>query len=86
MDNIIDYTKAVALLEMYYEDVESIDLIVGSLLEPLVPDGMIGETSRCILADGFFRIRYGDRFFCDVQGQPGSFTDGIMLITLEFIK
>jgi hypothetical protein len=69
--------KAIGLLKLYYEDVASIDLIVGSLLEPIIPGAWFGETTRCILADGFYRIRYGDRFFCDVQDQPGSFTDGI---------
>ncbi|XP_025418034.1 peroxidase-like [Sipha flava] len=66
---------AIGLLKLYYEDVASIDLIVGSLLEPIIPGAWFGETTRCILADGFYRIRYGDRFFCDVQDQPGSFTD-----------
>lgn len=52
------------------------DLLVGCLLEPMVDDSMVGETTRCVLADGFYRLRYGDRFFCDVEGQPGSFTPG----------
>jgi len=51
-------------------------LLVGALLEPLADDAMVGETARCIIADGFFRIRYGDRFFCDVKDQPGSFSKG----------
>lgn len=53
------------------------DLIVGALLEKLAGDGMVGETARCIIADGFYRLRYGDRFFCDVEGQPGSFSQGM---------
>jgi len=47
------------------------------LLEPLANGSMVGETARCITADGFYRIRYGDRFFCDVKSQPGSFSTGI---------
>lgn len=58
-----DYMKGVALLESYYEDVADIDLVVGSLLEPIIPGAWVDETTRCILADGFYRIRYGDRFF-----------------------
>jgi len=65
------------LLKQYYDSVEDIDLLVGALLEPRVDGGMVGETARCIIADGFYRIRYGDRFFCDVEGQSGSFTKGI---------
>lgn len=64
------------LLSKFYADVADVDLLVGCLLEPTVDDSMIGETTRCVLADGFYRLRYGDRFFCDVEGQPGSFTPG----------
>ncbi|XP_025198953.1 peroxidase-like [Melanaphis sacchari] len=64
----------IQLLQDSYESVEDIDLVVGSLLEPLVDGGMVGETARCIIADGFYRTRYGDRYFCDVQNQPGSFS------------
>lgn len=52
-------------------------MLAGALLEPNVEDAMVGETARCIIADGFYRLRYADRFFCDVENQPGSFTDGI---------
>jgi len=65
------------LLQQFYDSVEDIDLLVGALLEPNVDGGMVGETARCIIADGFYRIRYGDRFFCDVENQPGSFAKGI---------
>lgn len=64
----------IGLLRLFYDSVEDIDLIVGALLEPNVEGGMVGETARCIIADAFFRIRHGDRYFCDVQDQPGSFT------------
>lgn len=37
---------------------------------------MVGPTARCVIADGFYRLRVADRFFYDVQGQPGSFTPG----------
>jgi len=37
---------------------------------------LVGPITRCILSDSFFRYKYGDRFFYDVQGQPGSFTQG----------
>lgn len=74
------YVKDVKKLEQLYATVEDVDLIVGVLLEPIVGDGMVGETARCIIADAFYRIRYSDRLFCDVQCQPGSFTCGIQLI------
>jgi len=50
---------------------------VGALLEPPVDGGTVGPTAQCILADVFYRIRFGDRFFFDVRGQPGSYSPGI---------
>lgn len=47
------------------------------LLEKKINDSMVGPTGSCVIADGFRRIRNGDRFFYDVQGQPGSFTSGL---------
>lgn len=73
---ILLWIKDVKLLSKFYADVADVDLLVGCLLEPTVDDSMVGETTRCVLADGFYRLRYGDRFFCDVEGQPGSFTPG----------
>lgn len=53
-----------------------IDLLVGMMLEKLSDDALVGPTARCIIADGFYRFKAGDRYFYDVQGQPGSFTPG----------
>lgn len=59
---------------MLYATVDDVDLIVGALLEPPAEKAMVGPTARCVIADVFYRIRYGDRFFFDVKDQPGSFT------------
>lgn len=53
------------------------DLLVGALLEEISPGAMVGPTAKCILTDVFYRIRYSDRYFYDVDGQPGSFSSGI---------
>lgn len=53
-----------------------IDLMVGILLEKHSDGAIVGPTAQCIIADGFYRYKSGDRFFYDVQGQPGSFTKG----------
>lgn len=53
---------------------------MGALLEPLAPDAMVGPTARCIIADALHRLRYGDRYFCNVKNQPGSFTSGMQFI------
>lgn len=59
-----------------YHSVHDIDLMVGLLLEKQSDDAIVGPTARCLIADGFYRYKVGDRFFYDVQGQPGSFTAG----------
>lgn len=55
---------------------DDVDLIVGLLLEKTSDGAVVGPTTRCLIADGFYRYKAGDRFFYDVQGQPGSFTPG----------
>ncbi|XP_027853265.2 peroxidase-like [Aphis gossypii] len=61
-------------LKALYSSVDDIDLLVGALLESPVDDGTVGPTAQCIIADVFYRIRYGDRFFFDVQNQRGSYS------------
>lgn len=70
------------ILKKLYATVNDIDLHVGALLETPEEGSMVGPTTRCILSDSFFRYKYGDRFFYDVQGQPGSFTPGIIFSIL----
>jgi len=50
--------------------------MVGILLEKHSDGAIVGPTARCIISDAFYRYKVGDRFFYDVQGQPGSFTKG----------
>jgi len=50
--------------------------MVGILLEKNSDGAIVGPTARCLIADGFYRYKADDRFFYDVKGQPGSFTDG----------
>lgn len=68
--------KDVRKLESLYLTVDDVDLHVGSLLEKLCPDAMVGFTARCLIGDVFHRARFGDRFFFDVREQPGSFSRG----------
>jgi len=63
-------------LKKLYNSVNDIDLMVGLLLEKHSEGAIVGPTARCIIADGFYRFKAGDRFFYDVQGQPSSFTNG----------
>jgi len=54
--------------------VDDIDFIVGALLETPENDALVGNTSRCIIGDFFYRSRVGDRFFYDIEGQSGQFS------------
>ena len=38
-------------------------------------DALVGETFICLIGDVFARLRFGDRFFYDLKGQGGSFTE-----------
>ena len=38
-------------------------------------DALVGETFICLIVDVFARLRFGDRFFYDLKGQAGSFTE-----------
>lgn len=49
---------------------------MGALLEIPEEDALVGNTSRCIIGDFFYRSRVGDRFFYDNDKQPGYFTKG----------
>lgn len=57
------WLQDVKKLKELYTTVYDIDLLVGALLEPPVNGGTVGPTAQCILADVFYRIRYGDGFF-----------------------
>jgi len=61
-------------LETLYSTVDDIDFIVGALLETPENDALVGNTSRCIIGDFFYRSRVGDRFFYDNEGQSGQFS------------
>ncbi|XP_060868199.1 peroxidase-like [Metopolophium dirhodum] len=61
-------------LKKLYTTVDEIDLIVGALLELPVDGGTVGPTAQCLVAEAFYRIRFGDRYFVDMAGQPGSYS------------
>ncbi|VVC27285.1 Hypothetical protein CINCED_3A000564 [Cinara cedri] len=61
-------------LKTLYSTVHDIDFIVGAILEKPRSGSMVGPTTACVIGDTFYRFKAGDRFFYDIQGQPGSFT------------
>ena len=54
---------------------EDIDLYVGMTLEkPSQPGALVGDTFLCLIGDQFARLKWGDRYFYDLENQSGSFS------------
>lgn len=51
------------IIEVYGDNINDIDLWIGILAEDHLTDSNVGQTLHTILADQFFRLRDGDRFF-----------------------
>ena len=60
---------------LYCRRTDDIDLYVGGLLEPPLGDGLVGETFSCIIANQFFLLKYGDRYFFETNQLPEGFRD-----------
>lgn len=54
------------------------------MLERLVPGTLTSPSFRCILGEGFFRYKAGDRFYYEYDISPGAFTPGNLNKALEF--
>ena len=63
---------------------EDIDLYVGMVMETPKDDALIGDTFSCLIGDTFARVKYGDRFFYDLEGQAGSFSIGMFIKMKNF--
>ena len=69
------------MLKDTYDNIEDIDLFVGMIMETPKYDALVGDTFLCLIGDTFARVKYGDRFFYDFNGQVGSFNNGRLLGT-----
>lgn len=65
---------AVKRLQLVYDDPQDVDLFIGGLMETHADGAKVGPTFQCIIADTFFRLRFGDRFFYDNSNMAHSFT------------
>lgn len=60
-------------LRRLYKTVENIDLFAGGLAERHFPGADIGPTFACINGIQYYHLKFGDRFYFEHGGQPGSF-------------
>jgi peroxidase len=70
--------------ELLYDSVDDIDLFIAAVSEKKAEGALVGPTFSCIIADQFLRLKRGDRYFYDLGGQPGSFTEGIKIQFCRF--
>lgn len=60
-----------------YKNPDEIDLYLAGMSEKVdSSSGILGPTFLHIIADQFARLKEGDRYFYELGGQIGSFTNG----------
>ncbi|XP_046649289.1 peroxidase-like [Daphnia pulicaria] len=76
-DGLIDLIprQTVNKLKYLYASVEDVDLYIAGVSERPAKGAVVGPTFQCIIADQFLRLKRGDRYFYDLGGQSGSFTE-----------
>ncbi|XP_047500269.1 peroxidase-like [Penaeus chinensis] len=67
--------KVIDNLQSVYNDVKDIDLLIGGAFERPVPDGELGPTFTCVLAEQFSRIRQADRYWYETHIDDTKFDD-----------
>jgi hypothetical protein len=72
-------------LAKIYPTTDDIDYLVGGMLERIIPGTLTTPSFRCVLGEGFFRYKSGDRFFYEYDIAPGAFTPGKKNDTTLFI-
>lgn len=68
------------LLKRLYEHVHDIDLVVGLLLEKRLKSSQYGAIASCLIAEEYYRLKYGDRFFYSHPTNPYKFSSGLTQI------
>ena len=62
-----------------YNSVDDIDLYSGILSELPATGAVTGPTLNCLLGENFSKIKYSDRYFYELGGQPHSFSSSTEL-------
>ncbi|UYV64081.1 hypothetical protein LAZ67_2006516 [Cordylochernes scorpioides] len=68
--------RQVRLLQQVYQSVEDIDLFTGGVSETPLDGASVGPTFGCVIGLQFNHLKYGDRYYFEHRGQPGSFSQG----------
>lgn len=58
-------------LKKLYKSVDDIDPFTGITSEYAVEDGVLGYTAACIIGEGMFTWKYGDRFYYEINKHTG---------------
>jgi peroxidase len=66
--------QSVAALRALYPSVDEIDLFAAAVAEKPLPGALLGQTFVCLVGDQFARLRRGDRFYYEEDGQPSTFS------------
>jgi peroxidase len=66
--------QSVAALQALYPSVDEIDLFAAAVAERPLPGALLGQTFVCLVGDQFARLRRGDRFYYEENGQPSTFS------------
>ncbi|XP_074046499.1 myeloperoxidase-like [Macrotis lagotis] len=75
VEELGDIFQNIKLAEKFlalYGTADNIDLWIGAVNEPFVPDGRVGPLLSCLIGRQFQQVRDGDRFWWE---NPGVFTD-----------
>lgn len=67
------------LLSEIYENVYDVDLVTGVVLEKR-DNSLLGVVARCIMAEQFHSLKYGDRHFYSFAANPDGFTRGMLIL------
>ncbi|XP_022188065.2 peroxidase-like protein isoform X2 [Nilaparvata lugens] len=64
------------LLAELYKNPNDVDLLVGGMVERVLPGSLMGPTFTCILANQFTKLRESDRYWYENDIPPTSFSKG----------